>query len=80
MVSGVFLGVEVIQVAEELVEAVHGRQMFVAVAEMVLAELAGRIAEVLQELRNRRVLGTEALHRAREADLGQAGADRLTGR
>ena len=51
--------------------------MFIAVTDMVLAELAGRIAEVLQELRNRRVLGTEALHRAREADLGQAGADRL---
>ena len=51
--------------------------MFIAVTDMVLAELAGRIAEVLQELRNRRVLGTETLHRAGEADLGQAGADRL---
>jgi hypothetical protein len=29
----------VIEVAEELVEAVLGRQIFVAIAEMVLAEL-----------------------------------------
>jgi hypothetical protein len=36
--------VEVIEVAEELVEAVHRRQMFVAIAEVVLAELARRVA------------------------------------
>ena len=36
---GLVLGVQVIEVAEELVEAVHGRQELVAVAEMVLAEL-----------------------------------------
>ena len=34
------LGVEVVEVAEELVEAVAGRQHLVAVAEVVLAELA----------------------------------------
>ena len=51
--------------------------MFVAVADVVLAELAGRITKILQELRNRRVLSTETLHRAGEADLSQAGADRL---
>ena len=51
--------------------------MFVAVTDMVLAELAGRITEVLQKLRNRWVLSAETLHRAGEADLSQAGADRL---
>jgi hypothetical protein len=35
------LGVEVVQVAEELVEAVVGGQVLVAVAQVVLAELAG---------------------------------------
>ena len=35
---GLLLGVEVVEVAEELVEAVNGRQIFVPVAEMVLAE------------------------------------------
>jgi hypothetical protein len=39
------LGVQVVEVAEEDVEAVHGRQEFVAVAQMVLAELPGHIAE-----------------------------------
>src|SRR5262249_38774879 len=42
-----FLGVQMVEVAEKLVEAVHGRQVFVAVAEMVLTELAGGVAEVL---------------------------------
>src|SRR5690606_32537171 len=37
-------GVQVVEIAEELVEAVIGRQMLVLVAEMVLAELAGGVA------------------------------------
>src|SRR6478735_8603566 len=55
-ILGLLLGVEVIEVAEERVEAVHGRQELVAVAEMVLAELAGRVALRLEQLGNRRVL------------------------
>ena len=39
--------VEVVEVAEELVEAVVGRQVLIAVAEVVIAELAGRVALVL---------------------------------
>jgi hypothetical protein len=38
------LGVEVVEVAEELVEAVHRGQMLIAIALMVLAELPGRVA------------------------------------
>ena len=56
LVLRVLLGVEVIKVAEELVEAVHRRQELVLVAEMVLAELAGRVAERLEQLRDRRIL------------------------
>ena len=37
-----------VEVAEELVEAVIGRQHVVEIAEMVLAELPGRIALVLE--------------------------------
>ena len=44
-----FLGVEVVEVAEELVEAVDRRQRLVAVADVVLAELAGRVAEALEQ-------------------------------
>jgi hypothetical protein len=35
-----FLRIKVIEISEELVEAVHGRQELVAVTEVVLAELA----------------------------------------
>ena len=47
---GLVLSVEVVEVAEELVKAVHGGQELVAVAEVVLAELAGHVAERLQEV------------------------------
>jgi hypothetical protein len=43
------LGVQVVEVAEELVEAVVGRQVLVAVAEVVLAELAGHVAVRLEQ-------------------------------
>ena len=70
------LGVEVVEVAEELLEAVVGRQHLVAVAEMVLAELAGGVAERAQQPGDGRVLDLHALGRAGQADLGQPGADR----
>ena len=70
-----FLGVEMVEIAEELVEAVHGRQRLVAVADMVLAELAGGIAEVLEQAADRGIELAHAHRRAGEADLGQAGAD-----
>ncbi len=47
-VRRVFHRVQVIQVAEELVEAVDGGQKLVAVAEVVLAELAGGVAQRLE--------------------------------
>ena len=72
-----FLGIEVIEVAEELVEAVHRRQKFVLVAQMVLAELAGGVAERLQQFGDGRVFRPQADIGARHADLGQAGADRV---
>ena len=49
-------GIQVIEVAEELVEAVHRGQEFVAVAEMVLAELPGRVALRLEQFGNGRIL------------------------
>jgi len=38
----------VIEIAVKFVEAVHRRQKFVAVAEVVLAKLAGGVAERFQ--------------------------------
>ena len=46
---GLFLGIKVIKVAEELVETVHCRQRWVAVADVVLAELPGAVAEALEQ-------------------------------
>ena len=50
-VLGLFFGVQVVEIAEELVEAVVGRQHLVAVAEVVLAELAGHVALRAQQRR-----------------------------
>ncbi|MNP64272.1 hypothetical protein D3C76_1597550 [compost metagenome] len=71
-----FFGVEVIQVAEELIETVVGRQVLVAVTEVVLAELAGGIALGLEGLGEGDVAFLDTDRRPRHADLGQAGAQR----
>ena len=75
-----FLGVEVVEIAVELVEAVVGRQHRVEIAEVVLAELAGRVALVLERRGDGDDLLVHADRRAGNADLGQAGAiDALPG-
>ena len=70
-----FLGVEVVEIAKKFVEPVHGRQIFVAVAEMVLAELTGGVAERLQHFGDGRVFRMQSDRRAGHADFGEAGAD-----
>ena len=62
-------GIEVVEVAEELVEAVRCRQELVAVAEVVLAELAGHVALRFQQLRDGRVFLLQSLGRAGQTDL-----------
>ena len=47
-VFGLLFGVQVVEVAEELVEAVQGRQELVLVAQMVLAELSRLVAQRLK--------------------------------
>ena len=75
-----FLGIEVIEVAEELVEAVIGRQHVVEIAEMVLAELAGGVALVLERGGDGDDLLVHADRRSGDADFRQAGAeDALSG-
>ena len=71
-----FFGVQVIEVAEEFIEAMVGRKHLVAIAEVVLAELAGHVAVVLEQPGDGRVLDLHALGCARQAHLGEAGADR----
>ncbi len=69
-------GVEVIQVTEKLVEAMHGRKVAVQVAEMVLAELGGGVSHRLQSRGDRRGLVRNADRGAGLADRRQARADR----
>jgi hypothetical protein len=71
---GVRHRVEVIEIAEELVEAVQRRQKLVEVAEVVLAELRGGIALSLERGRKRAGLRGHADVGARLADRRQAGA------
>src|SRR5271165_3927420 len=59
---------------EELVETVHRRQELVLVAEMVLAELAGGVAQRPQQLGDGGILRPQAQVRARKPYLAQAGA------
>ena len=68
------LCVEVIQVPEELVESVVGRQHLVAVAEVVLAELSGDVPLLSQPRRDGRVVLVEPDRCPRQADFGQSGA------
>ena len=74
---GLFLGVQVIEIAEEFVEPMRGRQEFVAVAQMILAELAGGVAQRLEEFGDGRVFFLQADGGAGHADLGQTSADRV---
>ena len=73
-------GVQVIEVAEELIEPVRGRKEFVAIPQVVLAELPGHVAERLQDVGNRRVFRLQSEIGARQTDLGQPRADRRLAR
>ena len=68
-------GVEAVEVALELVEAVHGGQILVAIAQMVLAELARGVAERFEQLGNSGILSLQAHRRGRHADLAQPGTE-----
>src|SRR5262249_24878223 len=79
-VLGLLLGVQVIEVTEELVEAVGRRKELVLLAEMVLSELPCCVSQLLEELGNGRILFLKAEVSARQSDLRQAGSDgRLSG-
>ncbi|MNR03955.1 hypothetical protein D3C85_1198780 [compost metagenome] len=66
-----------VEVAEELVEAVHRRQVGVVVAQVVLAELAGAVAGLPEHLGQARRGGLQAELVARLADRGHARTNRI---
>ena len=71
----VLVGVEVVEHAEELVEAVHRRHVLVQVAEVVLTELRRGVALLLEQRRDRRILGAQTQVDAGQADLAQPGTE-----
>jgi hypothetical protein len=73
---GLLLGVQVVQVAVELVEAMHGREELVAVAQMVLPNLGGHVTLRFEQVGQGRILGLNALQSAGHPHRGQAGAHR----
>ena len=75
-----FFGVQVVEIAEELVEAVVGGQELVLVAQVVLAELSGGVPQRLEEFRDARIFRPQANVGPGQADFRQPGADgRLPG-
>ncbi|MNF72120.1 hypothetical protein D3C84_540900 [compost metagenome] len=68
----IFHGVEVIEVAEELIETMDGGQELVQVAQVVLAELAGGITHGLECGRDGDGFGGNTHGRAGLADGGHA--------
>jgi hypothetical protein len=60
LVFRLLVGVEMVEVAKELIEAVGGRQVLIAVAEVVLAELPGGVTKRLEQLGDDRVLFLQA--------------------
>src|SRR5262249_45311580 len=74
-ILGLVLRIEMVEVAEELVEAVDGGQELVAVAEVILAELAGGVALRLEQIGERRVLLGQSFLGAGQPDLEQARAE-----
>ncbi|MNE72714.1 hypothetical protein D3C80_1686790 [compost metagenome] len=70
-----FLGVHVVEVAEELVETMVGRQMPVAITQVILAKLAGGIALLFHHITDRRCPVRNAMLGARHSDRQQAGAE-----
>jgi hypothetical protein len=71
------LRIQVVEIAEELVETVGGRQMLVAVAEMVLAEVAGAVAGLLHDFAQAGRSGLQAELVAGHADRRHSGANRV---
>ena len=72
-----FFGIQVVKVAEELVEPVQRGQVLVLIAKVVLAELAGRVTLLLEEVGDGRRPVRDAVRAARHADGQQARTERM---
>ena len=66
-----FLGIEMVEVAKELIKAVYRRQRWVAIPDVVLAELPCGVAEVLEQTADRGIELTHTHRRTRESDFAE---------
>ena len=76
LVLRLFLGVEVIKAAEELIESVHGWQVFVAISLVVFSELPRSVALAFQDRGHGAVGLLPAFGGAGHSHLGHATANR----
>ena len=64
-----------IEVAEKLIKTVHGRQMLIAIAEVVFTKLAGAITLGLEQFSNGGIFRFKASFGARQPHLAKTGAE-----
>ena len=76
LVLGLVFGIQVVQRALELLEAVRGRQVLVEITEVILAELPGHVALGLEQIGERDVPRLQPFLGARKTDLQEARAKR----
>src|SRR5690606_14673690 len=72
--------VQMVEVAEELVEAMRRRQELILVAQVVLAELAGHVPERLEQVGDRRIFRAQTEIGAGHAHLRQPSSNRILAR
>ena len=69
-ILGLLFGVEVIEVAEELIETMDGRQEFVTVAKMVFAKLSGGVSQAISRHQPRKDLPLGDRFGSRQSNFG----------
>ena len=74
-VFGLLFRIQVIEIAEELVEAMHRRQELILVAEMVFSELTRGVTERLEKFGDRGIFRAETNISPGHTDLGQPSAN-----
>ena len=79
-ILGLLLGIQVVEGAVKFFEAVNGRKMLVAIAEVILAELRGDVALLLEQIRDGRIFLLKAFLRSGQTDFQEAGAERRLAR
>ena len=64
-----------IEVAEEFIETVRGRQEFITVAQVVFTELPSRVTQLLEDVGDGRIFFLQTLRRSRHTDFTHPGTE-----